>query len=479
MASVAPQAAEKPDEYRLLIGGALETSTQWLDVVNPATGKAFMRVPKATPAQLEKAVAAAKRAFESWSKTPIAERRARLTRVADRIHENTDRIAALLTREQGKTLAQAATEIGAAEAFCRYFAGAELPLVEVLDDTPTQRVEVHRKPLGVVAAIAPWNFPFLIAVYKMAPAVLAGNTIILKPAPTTPVTTLILGELVRDILPPGVGNTLVDNNDLGQLLTGHKDVAKIAFTGSTGTGKKVMGSAATGLKRVTLELGGNDAAIVLDDADPKKIAPQIFGAAFLNSGQVCIAIKRLFVPDSLYETMCSELAALAQKAIVGDGSDPKSEFGPLQNQMQYQKVCGFLEDARANGKVIAGGNVSASDGYFVPITIVRDIQEGARLVDEEQFGPVLPVMRYRDLNDAIRRANDSPYGLGASVWSSNLERAHEVAMQIASGTVWINQHLAFGPHIPFGGAKESGIGVEWGREGLLEYTGVHVINIAK
>jgi acyl-CoA reductase-like NAD-dependent aldehyde dehydrogenase len=292
MASIAPLSVQRPapETYRLLIEGELENSTESLEVVNPATGKPFLRVPKATPEQLDRAVAAAKRAFATWSKTPISERRQRLVRMADLIRDHTDRIAATLTREQGKTLAQSTTEVQAAEAFARYFSTAELPAVQVLDDTPTQRVEVHRRPLGVVAAIAPWNFPFLIAVYKLAPAVLAGNTIILKPAPTTPVTTLLLGELVRDVFPPGVVNTLVDNNDLAPLLTAHRDIAKISFTGSTATGKKVMGSAASGLKRVTLELGGNDAAIVLDDADPKRIAPRIFEAAFLNSGQVCIAI---------------------------------------------------------------------------------------------------------------------------------------------------------------------------------------------
>jgi acyl-CoA reductase-like NAD-dependent aldehyde dehydrogenase len=479
MASPAPL-SQGSASHQMLIGGALHSSSVWLDVVNPATGKAFTRVPRATAAQLEAAVAAAKQAFPRWSKTSMDERRKKLLQLADRIHEATDRIAKVLTTEQGKTLAQANVEAGAAEAFCRYFAAAQFPPVEVLDDTPTGRVEVHRRPLGVVACIAPWNFPFLIAVYKMAPAVLAGNTIILKPAPTTPVTTLMLGEMAQDLFPPGVVNTLVDNNDLAPLLTAHKDIAKIAFTGSTATGKKVMGSAATGLKRVTLELGGNDAAIVLDDADPKKIAPKLFDAAFLNSGQVCIAIKRLYVHDKLYDALCAELATLTQNAIVGDGADSNTHFGPLQNKMQFDKVQGFLTDARTHGKVVAESPIKhGSDGYFVPITLVRDIKEGTRIVDEEQFGPILPVIRYTNVDDVIRRANDSPYGLGASVWSSDLTRAHDVARQIDSGTVWINQHLAFGPHIPFGGAKESGIGVEWGREGLLEYTGMHVINIAK
>jgi acyl-CoA reductase-like NAD-dependent aldehyde dehydrogenase len=478
VASAAPRSVETSDDYRLLINGKLETSQQWLEVVNPATGKTFLRVPKATPAQLEQAVSAARQAFASWSITPIEERRERLLRVADRIHENTERIASVLTREQGKTLAAATQEVQIAEAFCRYFAPMDFP-VEVIEDSATTRIEIHRKPLGVVAAITPWNFPFLIGVYKMAPAVLAGNTVVLKPAPTTPVTTLLLGELVRDIFPPGVVNTLVGDNELGTLLTAHPDVAKISFTGSTATGKKVMGSAAPTLKRLTLELGGNDAAIVLEDADPKKIAPGIFGAAFANSGQVCIAIKRLYVHESLYSPLCDELAALAQRAVVGDGMDPGTDFGPLQNQMQFQKVSRLIEETQTQGAVIASSKVPAGPGYFVPLTIVRDIQDGTRLVDEEQFGPVLPVIPYRDVEDVIARANASPYGLGGSVWSGSVERAREVGLRLGSGTVWINQHLAFGPHIPLPGAKESGIGVEFGREGLLEYTGMQVINVNK
>ena len=243
MASVASRSVEIPEDhsYRLLIGGSLETSTQWLEVVNPATGKSFIRVPKATPAQLEQAVNAAQKAFANWSMTPLEERRERLLRAADRIHENLDRIAALLTREQGKTLEAATQEVQIAEAFCRYFAPMDFP-VEVIEDSATVRIEMHRKPLGVVAAITPWNFPFLISVYKLAPALLAGNTVILKPAPTTPVTTLLLGELLHDIFPPGVVNTLVDDNDLGPLLTTHPGIAKISFTGSTATGKRVMGA---------------------------------------------------------------------------------------------------------------------------------------------------------------------------------------------------------------------------------------------
>lgn len=468
-------ALERAGEYRMLIGGELETSSQWLDVLNPATGEKFVSVPRASPAQLEKAVAAANDAFKSWSLTTIEQRRAKLVQLADRIKENCARIAPVLTGEQGKPLVAAAQEIQAAEAFCRHFASLDLP-VEIITESATQRVEMHRRPLGVVAAIAPWNFPFLIAVYKLAPALIAGNTVILKPAPTTPVTTLLLGELACDLFPPGVVNTLVDNNDLGPILSAHPGVAKISFTGSTGTGRKVMAGAASTLKRLTLELGGNDAAIVLDDIDPKEVAPQIFGAAFLNSGQVCIAIKRVYAHKKIYDELCAELGQLARNTVVGDGMDPRSEFGPVQNRAQYEKVVGLISSARsAGGRVVAGE--APQGGYCVPLTIVCDIEDGVALVDEEQFGPVLPIVRVEDAGEAIRRANNSSYGLGASVWSRDLQMAQNIAGRLHTGTVWINQHCAFGPHIPMPGRKDSGIGVEWGREGMLEYTAMQIVNI--
>jgi acyl-CoA reductase-like NAD-dependent aldehyde dehydrogenase len=300
-----------------------------------------------------------------------------------------------------------------------------------------------------------------------------------KPAPTTPLTTLLFAELCAGILPPGVFNVIVDQNDLGGWLTAHPDVAKVAFTGSTVTGKKVMASAAGTVKRITLELGGNDAAVVLDDVDVKEVAAKIFRGAMLNAGQVCLAIKRVYVPESMYEAMCTELAALATATVVGDGLDPATEMGPLQNKAQFDKVKGFLEDARANGTIIAGGNALERDGYFIAPTIVRDIADGARLVEEEQFGPVLPVLKYADLEDAIARVNRSEYGLGATVWGADTVRAYGVAEQIAAGTVWVNKHLDLPPDIPFGGAKQSGLGTEAGQEGLQAFTQLKVINMAK
>lgn len=285
--------------------------------------------------------------------------------------------------------------------------------------------------------------------------------------------TLRLAELMAPLAPPGVINIISGDNAAGARLVSHPDVAKVSFTGSTQTGRMIMAAAAPTLKRVTLELGGNDAAIVLPDADPKAIAPALFGLAFFNSGQVCAIIKRLYVHDSLYDAVCDEIAALANGAVMGE------QFGPVQNRAQYEKVLGFLDDARANGRIIAGGGRLQGPGYFVPLTVVRDIAEGTMLVDEEPFGPILPIIRYADVSDAIARANNSPYALGASLWSGDPEAAAKLASSFESGTVWVNQHCALDPALPFPANKQSGIGVEGGREGLLSYTALQVINVSK
>lgn len=464
--------------HGLLINGELHKTQHLLEVINPATEEVFVKVPRASKDELEQAVSAAKSASKLWGATNIETRRSLLTKVADAIHENIEPLAKALTQEQGKPLEAATMEIHFAEIFCRHVLSLDLP-VEVLNEDDVQRVEIHRKSLGVVAGIIPWNFPFLIAIYKLAPALLAGNSIIIKPAPTTPLTAVMLGEILKDIVPAGLVNIIVDQNDLGAALTAHADIDKISFTGSTPTGKAIMASAAGTLKRITLELGGNDAAIVLDDADIKPTAQAIFNAAFINSGQVCIALKRLYVHDSIYDELCEEIAVLARQAIVGDGLKATTQFGPIQNKAQFEKVCGYIEDAKVDGSIIAGGNVSDELGYFVPLTVVKDISDGSKVVDEEPFGPVLPIIKYADEDDAIARANNSQFGLGGSVWSSNIERAQAIANQIESGTVWINQHCAFGPNIPFPATKQSGIGVEFGTEGLLEFTNMQVVNINK
>ncbi|HUK03048.1 MAG TPA: aldehyde dehydrogenase family protein [Steroidobacteraceae bacterium] len=465
-------------DYRLLIGGRLVPGASSFEVINPATERVLALCPRADVAQLNQAVAAAKSAFGTWSARPLRERGALLLKLADALSAKSEEFARLLTQEQGKPLPQAFGEVAGSVAMLRTFAGMDLP-VKVLKETESTRVLQQRVPLGVVAAITPWNFPLILLMIKVGPALLAGDTLVVKPAPSTPLTTLRFGELCAELLPAGVVNVIADQNDLGSALTSHPDIAKVAFTGSTATGRKVMASVASTLKRLTLELGGNDAAIVLDDVDPKEIAPKIFAGAMVNTGQVCLAIKRVYAPDSIYEELCAELARLAEAAVVGDGLTAGSQYGPLQNKAQFDKVQGYIADARAHGKIIAGGTPVKGPGYFIRPTIVRDIADDTRLVREEQFGPILPVLRYSDLNDAIARANATEYGLGATVWSKDPQRATEVALKIDSGTVWVNKHLDLQPDVPFGGAKQSGFGRELGQEGLEEFTQAKIINIAR
>ncbi len=462
----------------MLIAGKLVERSSTLAVINPATEEVFATVPRASKEDVKVAVAAAKNAQKLWKNVVESERRAVVNKIADAIAENAEELAKVITLEQGKVLDFARMEVQFAEAFCRSLASHEFP-VKVLEETETNRVEEHRNPLGVVAAIIPWNFPLLIAVYKLSPALVTGNAIILKPAPTTPVAALMLGQIIADIVPKGLVSILVDNNDLGPVLTSHPDIAKISFTGSTPTGKAIMKNAADTMKRITLELGGNDAAIVLDDADPKTIAPGIFFSAFINSGQVCIALKRLYVHESVYDELCDEIATLAKGAVVGNGMEEGVQFGPVQNEEQYEKVLSYIAEGKAQGTVIAGGEASNQPGFVIPLTVIKDLQDGCSLVDEEPFGPVLPIIKYSDLDDVIAKANNSKMGLGGSVWSSNLDRAAQVAAQLETGTVWINQHCAFGPQIHMAPAKESGIGAEWGKEGVKEFTASKIININK
>jgi acyl-CoA reductase-like NAD-dependent aldehyde dehydrogenase len=465
-------------EYKLLIGGELVDGDATMDIINPASGEAFVTVPRASVAQAEEAIAAAKAALASWSAITIDDRRLKLVSLADAVAANADKLARILTLEQGKPLAEAQGEVAWAAGYLRHYATLKLPDRVIQDDADGYIAVVH-KPLGVVVGIIAWNFPLLLACWKIGPAVLAGNCIVLKPAPTTPVSALALGALCKDIFPAGVVNIITDENDLGPHLTSHPDVAKIGFTGSTATGKRIAASSVDTLKRVTLELGGNDPAIVLEDVNVRETAQSIFNNAFLNCGQVCLAIKRAYVHESIYDAMCSELARLAQEAIVDDGLKQDTQIGPIQNKAQFEKLKEFLSDARREGKIIAGGEAMERAGYFVQPTIVRDVNDGDRIVDEEQFGPILPVIAFSDVDDVVRRANKSDYGLGGSVWAKDVDRAASIAARIESGQVWVNQHVAIGPHIPMAGFKSSGLGVEQSVEGLVEYTQLQVINIKR
>jgi acyl-CoA reductase-like NAD-dependent aldehyde dehydrogenase len=464
--------------YKMLINGKLVQGATTTGVEDPATCEIFEQCPRADEAQLALAVAAAKSAFPDWAKRSYPERGALLASLADALQKNADAMARLLTREQGKPLEQAQYEVGGAVAFLKFTATQSLPN-KTLRDSDSEYIIETRSPLGVVAAIAPWNYPVLLMVMKIAPALLTGNTVVAKPAPTTPLTTLFFGEIAATILPAGVLNVIADNNDLGAKLSIHPDIAKVSFTGSTRTGIHVLQSASSTLKRVTLELGGNDAAIILDDVNIDEVAPKIFNAAMLNSGQVCLAAKRIFAPRVLYDKLCDKFAALADEAVLGNGMDPETQFGPIQNRNQYERVKELIEDARSLGKVIAGGTLPDGPGYFIRPTVIRDLPDDSRLVREEQFGPVMPVLVYDDVDELIARVNASEYGLGGTIWAKDIQRALKIAERVETGIMWINCHLQMSFDVPLGGAKQSGMGVELGQQGLEEYTQMKIISTAR
>lgn len=464
---------------KLLIDGALVDGATTIDVINPATGKSFATSPKADMAQAEKAIAAAKRAFPAWAATPFVDRAKQVGAFAEAIEARKDEFARLLTQEVGKPIVEAGFEVAETVDALKFFASQDLQ-PKVLRDNGDELIVEQRYPQGVIAAITPWNFPLALLSYKIGAALVAGNTVISKPAPTTPLTTLLLGEIAAEFFPAGVFQTLVDQNELGPLLTSHPDIAHVSFTGSTPTGKRVLASAADTLKRFTLELGGNDAAIVLDDVDVKAMAPKIFFAAFINAGQVCFATKRIYAPRAMVDELAAELARLADAAVVGDGLDEATTIGPIQNKAQYDKVLGFIESAREEGGTfLAGGSAIEGDGYFIRPTIVTGLAHDARLVREEQFGPVLPILPYDTIEEAIGYANEIEYGLGGIIWTSNVERGAEVASKIETGTIWVNRHLVLPKDIPFGGAKQSGIGVQNGMEGIEDFTQRRVLNVKK
>ena len=466
-------------DFTMTIAGEARPTERHLDVVNPANGRPFATAPAASASDLEAAVAAAQAAFPAWKAMTIDARRALLIEAANVVKAHADELAQLFTREQGRPLEGARVEILGGSSWIKGVARQDLP-VEILEDTPARRVEIHREPLGVVCAIVPWNFPFLLATWKIAPALLAGNTMVLKPSPFTPLVALRLGELWRKVLPPGVFNVISGSDELGPLMTAHPGFAKISFTGSTATGKRVMEAAAKGLKSVTLELGGNDVAIVMPDVDVDEIAVQIFNAAFYNSSQVCLATKRLYIHEDVYDALRDRLHTLALRAQVGDGMQPGVEFGPVQNEPLYRRLLDLIADARKKGLNVLRVNEPPTDGgYFVPLTLVDNPPDDARVVTEEAFGPVLPLMRFSNVDDVIRRANDSPYGLAGTVWAKDVDTAVAIAKRLETGTVWINQSRQVSPTIPVAGQKESGLGVENGVEGLRSFTQIKTIFIPK
>ncbi|KAK6495071.1 hypothetical protein TWF481_003098 [Arthrobotrys musiformis] len=473
-----------------IIDGKPSTTAEKRYSINPSTKEANPPVPVSTREDLDAAVGAARRALKGWSETPWEERRNVLLRYAKAVADRKEAFAEMLTREQGKPLMFALSEVKSSEGLMQTLASVKLEDEVVLDEGG-RRIVKRYVPLGVGGAIVPWNFPISIMIQKIAHAVLTGNTIVCKPSPFTPYTGLKLVELAQQFFPPGVVNALSGNDDLGPWMTSHPGIDKISFTGSSATGRKVMESCSRTLKRVTLELGGKDPAIILPDVDIPLVASQIAFYSFFNSSQICIAVKRIYVHSSIAKEFVTALVAAAKQFKVGDGMESGVFMGPVNNSMQYEKVMGFLEDVKekGTGEVVMGGDVGrfrykpadkgGKSGFFIDPTIVFNPSDDSKIMREEPFGPILPVTTWEDEEEVIKRANDTDMGLGASVWSKDVERAEKIARRLEAGSVWVNEHTSPMPLAPFGGWKGSGIGVENGRDGLVGWCNVQSLYVRR
>ncbi|MFD6249838.1 aldehyde dehydrogenase family protein [Streptomyces roseolus] len=444
-------------------------------VVDPATGEAFDEAPDQQPDELDEVVARAQRAWRGWRADRVA-RTTALRAAADAVETAGDDLARLLTREQGKPLDESYAEIDRTAARLRYFADLA-PRTRRIDDGRPVHSEVRWRPVGPVAAIVPWNFPLQLAAAKFAPALAAGNTVVLKPSPHTPLATRLLGHVLATVLPEDVLTVVTGREPLGARLAAHPGIRHVTFTGSVPTGRAVAEGAAASLARVTLELGGNDAAVLLDDADVDRIADRLFWAAFRNCGQVCMAVKRVYAPARLHAEVVEALAQRAKTVPVGSGLDPGTRIGPVNNAPQLARVEQVTRRALADGaRAAAGGHRLDGAGYFFAPTILSDVPPESPVVTEEQFGPVLPVLPYRSLDEALDAANGTGFGLGGSVWGTDLDRAEAVADRLECGTAWINHHAELSLAQPFAGVKDSGVGVAggpWGLYGNLRPFVVH------
>ena len=466
--------------FTLTIDGKPASTGATFDVVNPADETVVAACPLGTTQLIDTAVAAARRAFPKWSAVPDSERVAKLNAVADLVEEHHKELAELVTREQGKTQSGpgANLELGGAAAWTRATASLTLPELVIQDDA-AGKIVVHRKPVGVVGSITPWNWPLMIAVWHVMPAIRVGCTVVIKPSPFTPLSTLRLVELMNQVLPPGVINVVTGGPEVGSHLTTQPGIDKIVFTGSVATGKKVMSSGAETLKRMTLELGGNDAGIVLPRTNVDPLLEKLFWGCFINAGQTCAALKRLYVHEDQYEDVVRQFADYCARIPVGNGLDPRNLIGPVTNRIQLDKVMALVDEARARGaRIVLGGAKTAGRGYFYPLTVIADTTDDMRVVKEEQFGPVIPILKYKTVDEAITRANALEVGLGGSVWGNDPQEAAQLATRLECGTAWVNQHGNLHPMAPFGGVKCSGIGVEFNVDGLKEYTTVQVVNVA-
>ncbi|WP_031465645.1 aldehyde dehydrogenase family protein [Sciscionella sediminilitoris] len=443
---------------------------------DPATGEIVGHAPEHTPEDLDRAVRSARAAQPGWAALGHRERARLLEAAADAVDASAEALAELITLEQGKPLSGPGSrfEAGAVSGWLR--ATAAIPLGT--EPIEASGATIDYQPVGLVGAIGPWNWPAMIATWQFAPALRMGNAVVMKPSEHTPLSVLAVAELVNRVLPEGVFTVLSGGRELGAALTGNPAFGKLMFTGSTRTGKAIVAASAGHLPRLTLELGGNDPGIVLPDVDPEAIAEDLFWGAFLNTGQTCACLKRLYVHEDVYEAVVGALANVADKASMGPGIEEHNTLGPLTTREQFRIVDRLVEQAKASGARVVTGAEPDRDapGNFYPATLIADIDPEQPLVLEEQFGPALPIVRYTDLDEAIGMANALDTGLGASVWSADPGRAREIATRIQAGTVWVNQHGTVDPMIPFGGVKGSGYGLEFGVEGLKAVAVPRVIN---
>jgi acyl-CoA reductase-like NAD-dependent aldehyde dehydrogenase len=453
-------------------------SGEFFDVINPATGELVDRVPRGTGEDVATAVEAASLASENWASVSPQQRAGVLYRAVEVVRHKRDALAVLLTKEQGKPLKEAKNEIEGFANVLEYYCGLSSSLIGNFVEVPQNGYAVTvRKPLGVCAAITPWNMPALIMAWKIGPALISGNTFVLKPASNTPLTNLTLASILNEAgLPEGVLNVVTGPGELiGEALVKERKVRKVSFTGECATGKRVAELAVNGNKRVTMELGGSDPMLVCDDADLESAVSGALRGRFFNCGQTCTAVKRIYVFESIAEEFIKKLETAIRKLRVGNGMEENIDMGPLNNRNQWGYIQELVAEIKEKdeGRIITGGKVPADSaccrGYFFEPTLITDVPQESRLLKEEVFGPVLPVVRVKDLDEAIEAANNTIYGLGASIWTKNLDRAVLGCEQLKAGIIWINQHLKVAPEVPFGGVKESGIGRENGPYALSEY----------